>query len=638
VSDFDLDQELIEEFVLESREGVDLVEVTLIDLERGRRDSGEADIEGVNAMFRAFHSIKGSAGFIGLERLVSVTHNAENLLDLVRNGKLGLDTTQVDAVCDALDYCRNALDALEQGKPEPGGHERVVQLVTAALTVSPEPEPEPEPEPVADEDPALAAFLDGLPPSEPEKSEAEAWEPEPAEPEEEPVVDPHGLLDAALEAAGMVGPEDEIGEDPGAEEIADDAPMEAVAKGRAKPEPKESAKAATKRRSAIRVDVEKLDALMNLVGELILAENGVAHHDAVAQLCENDGSVRRATVQLNRVARALQDIATSLRMVPIGGSFQRMQRLVRDLAQRSGKQIRLELDGTDTEVDKNLIEAIADPLVHIVRNAADHGLEGPEERVAAGKSPEGTIRLDARHAAGEVWISISDDGRGLNAAKIRARAVERGLIRADAELSDSELFPLIFEPGFSTAQTITDVSGRGVGMDVVQRNLRALDGRIDIQSELGKGTTFILRVPLTLAIIEGMLVRVADMRYTLPLLSIRESIVMQPGVVQTMPDGEEVARVRGQVLPVRRLVHLLDPGAAANPEGVLVVVEVEGRRTCLHVDSLVGQRQTVVKALPPYLAGHRYLSGCSILPSGEITLILDLGCFTERSSQKHLAA
>jgi len=582
VSDFDLDKELIEEFVLESREGVDRVEVTLIDLERSRACDGAPDPEGVNSMFRAFHSIKGSAGFLGLDALVSVTHTAENLLDEVRNDRLPLGTAQVDAVCDALDYCRMALDALEQGAPEPAGQEAVVATVTAALT------------------PGIAAADEG--PDDP----AVALDRDALEDEDE---DDNGGEAAGVGAASAASP------------------------------PVSSSKArASQRRSAIRVDVDKLDQLMNLVGELILAENGVAHHEAVSQLCETDGSVRRATVQLNRVARALQDIATSLRMVPIGGTFQRMQRLVRDLALRSGKQIELVLDGTDTEVDKNLIEAIGDPLVHIVRNAADHGLETPAERLAAGKPAEGRIGLDARHAAGEVWITVEDDGRGLDAQRIRERAVERGLIAADAELTDSELFPLIFEPGFSTAAVVTDVSGRGVGMDVVQRNLRALDGRIDIHSEPGVGTTFLLRVPLTLAIIEGMLVRVGDMRYTLPLLSIRESIVVRPGVIKTMPDGEEVARVRGQVLPVRRLAHLLDPEAPAATDGVLVVVEVEGRRTCLHVDSLVGQRQTVVKALPPYLAGHRFLSGCSILPSGAITLILDLGCFTERTPHKNLAA
>ncbi len=386
------------------------------------------------------------------------------------------------------------------------------------------------------------------------------------------------------------------------------------------------------------MEVDKLDALMNLVGELILAENGVSHHAAVAELADEHSGVRRATVQINRVARSLQDIAMSLRMVPIGGTFQRMRRLVRDLAQKGGKSIRLELSGLDTEVDKNLIEAISDPLVHIVRNAADHGLETPEERLAAGKAEEGVIHLDARHRAGEVWISIRDDGRGLNAERIRERAVERGLIAATADPSPSELFPLIFEPGFSTAATVTDVSGRGVGMDVVQRNLKALEGRIDIQSEPGQGTTFLLRVPLTLAIIEGMLVRVGGMHYTLPLLAIHESLVPHPGLVTTLPDGSEVARVRGRILPVLRLARLLEPSGSSTSGGVLVIVEAEGQLFCLQVDALLGQRQTVVKALPSYLSGHRHFAGCSILPSGEITLILNLAHFVTLSNPASSAA
>lgn len=620
----ELDAELIEEFVLETRETIDEVEATLILIERERREDGSSDPEVVNRLFRAFHSVKGTAGFLGMDRLVTVTHAGENLLDRARSGLLELGSPQVDALCDALDFCREAVELMEGGKNDESlDPRRVLGAIQAAVAGEPEPVAEP-PAPVA---------------SEPEPPIAQEEEPvEPPEPREEPEVpEPEAVaVDPEPPEADPEVPEVEEDGDP-------DDPHAAVAIVQATaPEatgqpPKRAAR--SRQSKSIRVDVDKLEALLNMVGELILAETSVTHHEEATRLQEND-SFRRSVLQLNRVTRSLQDIAMSLRMVPVEASFNRLQRLVRDLAKKQEKDVALKLTGTDTEVDKNLIEAIGDPLVHIIRNAVDHGLESPSDRLENGKPATGTVHVDARHQAGEVWITIEDDGRGMDADAILAAAIRKGVVEPDVELSQQEIFSLVFEPGFSTAAKVTDVSGRGVGMDVVKRNIQALNGRIDIESELGSGTRVRLRVPLTLAIIEGMLVRVGGMRYTLPLLAIRESVPVANGRVKLLPNGRRIARIRGGILPVYSLDGFVDSSGGEASDGedsILIALEHGGRTFAVEVDELLGQRQTVVKGLPPYLARQPGLAGCSILPNGEITLILDLADIAARADHVEAA-
>ena len=389
--------------------------------------------------------------------------------------------------------------------------------------------------------------------------------------------------------------------------------------------PDAQARAAAMQRQDIRVDLRKLDALINLVGELVIAEAMVTRHPAIA--AHEDESVERAVHQLRRVSRELQDVAMSVRMVPLASTFQKMIRLVHDLSNKSGKKVDLELLGEDTEVDKTVIEQINDPLVHIVRNALDHGLEAPAERAAAGKSEVGHLTIEGKHEGGEVWILIHDDGRGLNREKILKKALDKELVTSAArDWPDSEVFNLIFEPGFSTADKITDVSGRGVGMDVVKKNIEKLKGRIDIYSEPGQGTTFILRIPLTLAIIEGMLVRVGDSSYTIPILNIRESIHIVPEQITKTPDGFELVRVREELFPVIRLHELFrkKPASEKLHEGILVIVESENRMVALFVDELLGQQETVIKGLSSYVGSARGVSGCTILGDGQVSLILDI--------------
>lgn len=375
---------------------------------------------------------------------------------------------------------------------------------------------------------------------------------------------------------------------------------------------------------SIRVDTDKLDELMNLVGELIIAETTVTQNpDLEGYEFEN---FQKAALNLNRLTRALQDITMAVRMVPIATTFRKMVRLVRDVSTKQEKRVELVLAGEDTEVDKTVLEAIADPLVHLIRNSIDHGIEQPAERVRASKEASGHVWLDAKHQGGEVWITVRDDGRGLDTERVLKKAVERGIADATHRYSEREIFEFIFEPGFSTAPQITEISGRGVGMDVVRRNLEGVNGRVEVSSVLGRGVVFTLRIPLTLAIIEGMLVRVGGSFYTIPLLAIRESVKARASDITHLSDGGEVLKLRRRHYPMIKLseVHAVEGGVRSALDGILVIVEAGERLACVLVDEVVGQRQTVIKPLPEYVKRARGLAGCSILHNGHISLILDV--------------
>jgi len=383
-------------------------------------------------------------------------------------------------------------------------------------------------------------------------------------------------------------------------------------------------------RQDIRVDVGKLDALVNLVGELVIAQEMVVGDPEIRRI--RNHRLRRAIHNLARISAELQDISMAVRMIPLSATFRKLNRLVHDVALKAGKQARLELDGEDTEVDKNVIELISDPLVHIVRNALDHGIEPPDERRAAGKPEVGTVAITARHEGGEVWITIADDGRGLDRERILRQAVARGLLHGDgAALTDEQTFQFIFEPGFSTAEKVTDISGRGVGMDVVKRNMEKLKGRVEIHSVAGAGATIRLRIPLTLAIIDGMLLGVGETRYTLPTLAIRETLRPRPEQILVTPDGAEIVRVREELIPVIRLHRLFRRRSRTEDltAGILLIVESAGATAALFVDEILGQRQTVIKGLSGYLGRVRGLAGCTILGTGEVSLILDVGGLLE---------
>ncbi|MBW7877209.1 MAG: chemotaxis protein CheA, partial [Candidatus Cloacimonetes bacterium] len=394
---------------------------------------------------------------------------------------------------------------------------------------------------------------------------------------------------------------------------------------------------ATEGRRDIRVDLDKLDQLINLVGELVIAESMVIHNpDLEGHQFEN---FERASRHLQKISRDLQDIALAIRMVPLASTFKKMLRLVHDLSNKTHKKIDLVIRGEDTEIDKTLVESLSDPLVHLIRNCADHGIESPKERIQAGKPETGTIRLEAGHEEGEVQIMVSDDGRGLNAEKIYSKALEKGLISEGQELSDKDLFKLIFEPGFSTADAVSDISGRGVGLDVLKKNLEKLQGHIDIRNRPNQGCTFILRIPLTLAIIEGMLVKVGSRHYTIPLLSIRESLKAKKEQITNTMDGRELFSLRKELIPIVRLhkLHEIEEGITEIEEGILVILESSVGTCGLLVDKVIGQQQTVIKPLSGFLGNMRGVCGCTIMGNGDISLILDISTLLDLGAEEAIA-
>lgn len=387
--------------------------------------------------------------------------------------------------------------------------------------------------------------------------------------------------------------------------------------------------------SLMSVSVAKLDKLMDLVGEMVIAEAMVTQNPDLRGLELERFS--KAARQLRKITGELQDTVMSIRMVPLTATFQKMHRVARDMTKKLDKEVHLEMIGEATEVDKNIIEHISDPLMHLIRNSIDHGIEAAEERVARGKPGIGTVTLEARNAGSDVFVVVRDDGRGLNKQKILQRARENGLLhKAESEMTDRDIYNLIFLPGFSTKDSISEFSGRGVGMDVVTRNLETIGGMVSVDSLEGEGTTITLKIPLTLAIIDGMNVKVGNSIYTIPIPSIQESFKPATDDIITDPDGNELAMVRGKCYQILRLHRCFGVKAAKTElaDGILIMVEQDGRTICLLVDELLGQQQVVVKALPSYLRDmkrKRGLAGCTLLGDGTISLILDIAGITDAS-------
>lgn len=375
--------------------------------------------------------------------------------------------------------------------------------------------------------------------------------------------------------------------------------------------------------TSVKVDTVKLDNLVDMSGELVIAESLVRNDPELRTVSPQ---LQRKIAHLTRITSELQRTAMAMRLVPVGPLFSRMARLVRDLARQFGKQVEMETQGDEIDLDRTIVEELADPLMHMVRNALDHGIETPAEREAQGKPPAARLLLKAHHHAGQVVIEIADDGRGLNRDMIRAKGVQRGLVKPDQELSDNEIYNLVFEPGFSTAAQLTNVSGRGVGMDVVRRHIDKLRGRIEIRSTPGRGASFILKLPLTLAIIDGLVVGVGEERYIVPLSSVREMFRPSAETIWTVKQRAEMALVRGSLLPVLRLHRLfhVKPRTENPLEAVLVVAEVEGQRFCVMVDELIGKQEVVIKSLGETFKSLFSVAGASILGDGRVGLILDL--------------
>jgi len=383
----------------------------------------------------------------------------------------------------------------------------------------------------------------------------------------------------------------------------------------------------------VKVDTAKLDYMVDMIGELVIAQSQVQHDPALGSL--ESPRLQRNLSLLARTTAELQRTGMAMRMVPVGHLFRRMVRLVRDLSRKAGKQAEVEIFGEETELDRTIVQELGDPLVHMIRNSLDHGLEPPEERVAAGKDPVGRVRLRASHQAGHILVEIADDGRGIDRQKVLAKARQRGLVAEGAHVPDNEILNLIFEPGFSTAERVTDISGRGVGMDVVRKHVQKLRGRIEIQSMPGQGTTFLLKMPLTLAIIDGLVIAVGRERYIVPLFAVRETFRPTRDMISTVCGRGEMALIRGRLLPVARLYRRfgVTPRTEDPCDAVFIVAENGGRLFCLMVDDFVGKQEVVLKSLGETLKNIPGVAGGAILGDGRVGLVLDLDGICEQAHE-----
>ncbi|HEJ7135135.1 TPA: chemotaxis protein CheA [Serratia marcescens] len=633
------------------------------------------DIEPLNAIFRAAHSIKGGAATFGFSVLQETTHLLENLLDGARRQEMSLSTEIINLFLETKDIMQEQLDAYKTSQqPDAESFEYICQaLRQLALEAQQQQEaPAAQPtvqQPVVKPSAAPAAIeggmrisLNGLKASEiplmleelgnlgevkdPHQTEhsldvtllTSASEDDISavlcfvlEPEQISFSTPTQSEPAAVEASL---PEAVAVPEPAPAAVANAAPPAAKPAAAAAEAPKARAKASES--TSIRVAVEKVDQLINLVGELVITQSMLAQRSGTLDPV-NHGDLLNSMSQLERNARDLQESVMSIRMMPMEYVFSRYPRLVRDLAGKLNKQVELTLQGSSTELDKSLIERIIDPLTHLVRNSLDHGIEEPATRIAAGKSAVGNLVLSAEHQGGNICIEVIDDGAGLNREKILAKAASQGLAVSDS-MSDEEVGMLIFAPGFSTAEQVTDVSGRGVGMDVVKRNIQEMGGHVEIRSQAGKGTTIRILLPLTLAILDGMSVKVNDEVFILPLNAVMESLQPQAEDLHPLAGGERVLQVRGEYLPLVELYRVFEVDGAKTDatQGIVVILQSAGRRYALLVDQLIGQHQVVVKNLESNYRKVPGISAATILGDGSVALIVDVSALQTLNREKRL--
>jgi len=593
-------------FLEESTEGLDVMESGLLALE-----PGAADMETINDIFRAAHSIKGGGGTFGFLEVSDFTHWVETILDEMRSGERDVTEHGITLLLESVDCLRGMMDTINAKSDYDTPRISALQARIQALLDG------------SDQPPAAESV---------DTSEAESSALVSEEPAVETLMEPEQPTDDLLPESAE-------------QEVTADVPPEVKeAKLEPKTEQKEaptteskSPKAAPESGgSSIRVNVEKVDSLLNLVGELVITQSMLGRFKKEFNV--NDLSdLRDGLAQLESNTRELQESAMQIRMLPIKVAFSRFTRLVRDLSRSLGKKVKLELLGEQTELDKTVLEKIGDPLVHLVRNSLDHGIETVEKRIAAGKSEEGLLRLSAFHEAGHIVIEISDDGAGLDRDRILAKAIDRGLVSEDEQLTDDAIHMLIFNAGFSTADQVSDLSGRGVGMDVVRRNIQDLGGRIDIESELGVGSKFTIRLPLTLAILDGQLVRVGKEIYIVPLLSIVESVFINPERVNVVANNSMLYRLREEFLPITDLRAIcggyhkdMTLNVDELNDKLLVVIETAGKRYGIVVDDLEDQQQVVIKGLENNYKHVHGLAGATILGDGSVALILDIPGLAQR--------
>jgi two-component system chemotaxis sensor kinase CheA len=586
------DVEIVKEFLVESNDHLDDVESKILELEKNPED-----VDLINSIFRPIHSMKGSAGFLGLQDIGKVSHELETLLDEARKAKIIITSEIIEILYEGVDILKKLREAVAKKMDNKGASGDVIEYHPLLSKIS---------------------IILGLNQDTVQKEKA------PGNPPKEKYIGEilvesgdisKEQLEIALQEQGQgQGQGQRLGEI-------------LVEKGIITPEKINSAlkvQSVVGKPSSetVKVDTQKLDNLINLVGELVIANALI--NDGLGNT--TNGSNKNLS-HLNKIVKDIQDQVMCMRMVPLKSTFQKMARLVRDVSAKVGKKVQLEISGEDTELDKTVIDEIGDPLVHIIRNSIDHGIEAQNERISTGKPAEGLVRLNAFHRGGNIVIEIEDDGKGLCKEKLLKKAIEKGLIEEDASLSDQQIYNLIFAAGFSTAEKVTDVSGRGVGMDVVKKNVERLRGKVEISTVEGKGTKISIKLPLTLAIIDGMIVQVGTEKYIVPMLSIEKSIRPKKEDVSTVQQRGELINVRGSLLPMVRLHNLYNvQPKKTNPwEALVLIVEGEGQRCGILVDDLLGQQQIVIKSLGEQFHNIRGIAGSAILGDGRIGLILDVG-------------
>jgi len=559
-------KEIVESFLLETKEILEKLDVDLILLEKS-----PDDVDLLNKIFRSFHTIKGTSGFLGLEKLPEVTHKCEDILNKLRKGEAKLSSSLMDGIILGYDTIKELLLVIENDKNE----EIEVEDVIAKLV----------------------SLYENI--NSPDQTE--------------------------INSEIQIIEEAQIGESVTPDVTKSVLPVKENTIRQVHQDNK-------KADNTIRVDIDRLDALLNIASEIVLGRNRLAQLNSQYSL-ENEGSVFAkdlgdATKQIDLMTSELQLVVMKLRMIKIGKVFNRFPRVVRDMCKDLNKEVELIINGEETEVDKNLIEEINDPLVHLIRNAIDHGVESPDVRESKGKKRKGTVILSAEHEGNNIAIKVIDDGKGIDPEMIKEKAVSKGFISREKvkELSRQEAYNLIFHPGFSTAEVVTNVSGRGVGMDVVKTNVAKLRGTISVESEVGKGTTMILRLPLTLAIISGMIVKAHGQTFVIPLHSVIEVLRVSVSDIETI-NGKEVVHLRDSILPIISLDELIsNNGNGHNDSGWQYIVEVgiAEKRFGIKVDQLVGQQEVVIKSLGDYLGKIDGIAGSSIMGDGTVIIILDI--------------
>ncbi len=566
----DMDPELLAAFITESGELIIKAEEALLSLENNPDDT-----EAVGVVFRAIHTIKGTSAFFNLALLTELSHRAESFLSRIRDKEIRYSGGYADLALRSVDMIKDILNMVKdilENKPfvKPDGYDSLM------ITLK-----NPESEGISDK--------------------------------------------SAVHQPAPVSQEENISLLPiQEEEISADKTEESDAQSLSPKEPsKQSAE------SSVRVPIERLDRFIDMVGELVVAHSMVVQDEVLSSGVHYD--LVKKVAHTSKIVRELQSMSMSMRMIPLKATFRKMARLVRDLARKTGKNISFVTDGEDTEIDRNMVDFINDPLIHMVRNAIDHGIEAPDERGKTDKPPVGTIQLSAYHSASNVVVEIRDDGKGFDRDIILNKAIERGLFNDDPEIlaaiSDREVYNLIFEPGFSTAKIVSDISGRGVGMDVVRKNVEALRGQIEIQSQYGHGSIFKMNLPLTLAIIDGMVVRVGRQTYVAPTLSIVRSVQPKPEDITTVLKRGEMLLLQGNLIPLFRLASLFEISGAEEEltKSIVMVVEDDGKQVGLIIDELIGSQQIVIKTLGEIFRNIPGISGSAIMPNGRVGLILDVG-------------